>query len=137
VIDELLLRDDLTRALGKINQDVESPAAKGQHYTLAPQQPFANRKFERAEFQLSISDRARHGFRAQYESLAHLRDVIHWAGGLCAPARSAGSGRPAAWAVAESRHCLLEYVKSVHRTAENIAASLHPGVAGDSHSVAK
>jgi hypothetical protein len=33
-------------------------------------------------------------------------------------------------AVAESRHCLLQYVKSVHRTAENIAASLHPGVAG-------
>src|SRR5260221_5117933 len=31
VIDELLLRDELTWALGKINQDVESPAAKGQH----------------------------------------------------------------------------------------------------------
>jgi hypothetical protein len=28
--------------------------------------------------------------------------------------------------------CLLQYVKSVHRTAENIAASLHPGVAADS-----
>lgn len=28
--------------------------------------------------------------------------------------------------------CLLQYVKSVHRTAENIAASLHAGVAGDS-----
>ena len=28
--------------------------------------------------------------------------------------------------------CLLQYVKSVHRTAENIAAALHPGVAGDS-----
>lgn len=28
--------------------------------------------------------------------------------------------------------CLLQFVKSVHRTAENIAAALHPGVAGDS-----
>jgi hypothetical protein len=28
--------------------------------------------------------------------------------------------------------CLLQYVKSVHRSAENIAAALHPGVASDS-----
>ena len=28
--------------------------------------------------------------------------------------------------------CLLQYVKSVHRTADNIAAALHPGVAADS-----
>jgi len=28
--------------------------------------------------------------------------------------------------------CLLQYVKSVHRTPENIAAGLHPGVAADS-----
>ena len=35
--------------------------------------------------------------------------------------------RPAAKVI-----CLLQYVKSVHRTAENIAAALHPGVAGDS-----
>jgi hypothetical protein len=28
--------------------------------------------------------------------------------------------------------CLLQYVKSVHRTAENLAAALHPGVASDS-----
>lgn len=28
--------------------------------------------------------------------------------------------------------CLLQYVKSVHRTAENIAAALHPGVTADS-----
>src|SRR5258706_3603296 len=68
VIDELLLRDELTWALGKINQDVESPAAKGQHHTLAPQQPFANRKFESAELQLSISSRVRHGFKAQHEN---------------------------------------------------------------------
>src|ERR1700761_2618616 len=71
--------------------------------------------------------------RAQHEIRAHLRDVLHWADRLCAPAPSAGSGRPAAWAVAESRHCLLQYVKSVHRTAENIAAWRHPGVGEDSH----
>src|SRR5205823_10376534 len=28
--------------------------------------------------------------------------------------------------------CLLQYVKSVHRTAENIAAALHPSVTADS-----
>src|SRR5262249_54014626 len=32
--------------------------------------------------------------------------------------------------------CLLQYVKSVHRTAENIAAGLHPGVAADSQPAA-
>src|SRR5216684_8798350 len=39
VIDELLLRDDLARTLGKVDQDVQGPAAKGQHHTLAPQHP--------------------------------------------------------------------------------------------------
>lgn len=38
---------------------------------------------------------------------------------------------PLAQAVAKTV-CLLQYVKSVHRTAENIAACLHPNVAGDS-----
>jgi hypothetical protein len=38
---------------------------------------------------------------------------------------------PLAQSVAEVI-CLLQYVKSVHRTAENIAAALHPGVAADS-----
>lgn len=35
--------------------------------------------------------------------------------------------QPAAKAI-----CLLQYVKSIHRTAENIAAALHPGVEADS-----
>lgn len=38
---------------------------------------------------------------------------------------------PLAQAVAKSV-CLLQFVQSVHRTAENIAATLHPSVAGDS-----
>lgn len=38
---------------------------------------------------------------------------------------------PVAQAVAKVI-CLLQYVKSVHRTSENIAAALHPGVASDS-----
>src|SRR5258708_5587385 len=84
VIDELLLCDHLTRTLGKINQDVESPAAKGQHHTLAPQQPFANRKFERAELQLSISSSARHGFKAQYQVPAHLHCDSLARSALCA-----------------------------------------------------
>lgn len=40
-------------------------------------------------------------------------------------------GHPLAQPVAKVI-CLLQYVKSVHRTAENIAAALHPGVASDS-----
>ena len=40
-------------------------------------------------------------------------------------------GHPFAQPVAKAI-CLLQYVKSVHRTAENIAAGLHPGVADDS-----
>jgi hypothetical protein len=71
VIDELLLRDELTWALGKIIQDVESPAAKVQRHTLAPQQPFANRKFERAKLQLSISSKAGHSFKLSMR-FAHI-----------------------------------------------------------------
>ena len=41
---------------------------------------------------------------------------------------------PLAQAVAKSI-CLLQYVRSIHRTAENIAATLHPSVDGDSRLV--
>jgi hypothetical protein len=60
VIDELLLRDDLTRAVGKIDQNIQRPTAEGKHLTVAPQRPFANRKFERAESQLPMNGGARH-----------------------------------------------------------------------------
>src|SRR5712672_2923869 len=39
VIDEFLLGDHLTRPAGKIDQDVEGPATKGQHHTVAPEHP--------------------------------------------------------------------------------------------------
>jgi hypothetical protein len=55
VIDEFPLRDDLTRALGKIGQNVQRPTAKGKQLTVAPQHPLANRKFERAEPQLPVN----------------------------------------------------------------------------------
>ena len=71
VIDEFLLCDHLTRTPGKVDQDIERPAAKGQCHTVAPEQPFANRKFERAELQLSISSRARHGFKLSMR-FAHI-----------------------------------------------------------------
>jgi hypothetical protein len=54
VIDQFLLCDHLTWTLGKVDQDVQGPAAKGQRHTLAPQQPFANRQFERAKLQISV-----------------------------------------------------------------------------------
>src|SRR5712675_3341188 len=55
VVDQLLLCDHLTWTLGKVDQDVERPAAKGQHHTLAPQQPLPARKFEGAKLQISIN----------------------------------------------------------------------------------
>jgi len=60
VIDELLLRDDLTRAIGKIDQNIQRPTAEGKHLAVAPEHPLANRKFERAETQLPMNYGARH-----------------------------------------------------------------------------
>src|SRR6202035_4161225 len=47
VIDELLLRDDLTWAVGKIDQHIQRPIPEGKHLTVALEHPLANRKFER------------------------------------------------------------------------------------------
>ena len=55
VIDEFLLRDDLTRVVGKIDQNIQRPAAEGKHFIVAPEHPLANRKFERAEPQLPVN----------------------------------------------------------------------------------
>src|SRR5450755_625495 len=52
VIDELLLHDDLTRAVGKIDQNIQRPTAEGKQLTVAPERPLANRKLERAEPEL-------------------------------------------------------------------------------------
>jgi hypothetical protein len=60
VINELLLRDDLTRAVGKIDQNIQRPTAEGKHLTVAPEHPLANRKFERAKPQLPMNYGARH-----------------------------------------------------------------------------
>jgi hypothetical protein len=60
VIHQLLLRDDLTWAVGKIDQNVQPPAAEGKHLTVAPERPLANRKFERAESQLPVNHGTMH-----------------------------------------------------------------------------
>src|SRR5882672_578884 len=60
VIDELLLRDHLTRAVGKMEQNIQRPTAEGKHLTVALEHPLANRKFERAELQLPMNRGARH-----------------------------------------------------------------------------
>src|SRR6266851_7436011 len=60
VIDELLLRDDLTWAGGKIGQNIQRPIPEGKHSTVAPDHPLANRKFKRAEPQLPVNDGAMH-----------------------------------------------------------------------------
>src|ERR1700680_1706692 len=41
-IDQLLLRNDLTRAVDKIDQNIQRPTAEGKHLTVALEQPFAN-----------------------------------------------------------------------------------------------
>ena len=46
--------------LGKINQNIERPAAKGERYTIASKGPLANRKFERAEPQFPMNRGVRH-----------------------------------------------------------------------------
>ena len=60
VIDQLLLRDDLTWAVGKIGQNIQRPIPEGKHSTVAPEHPLANRKFERAEPQLPVNYGAMH-----------------------------------------------------------------------------
>ena len=60
VIDEILLRDDLTWAVGKIDQNIQRPIPEGKHSTLAPEHPLANRKFKRAEPQLTVNYGTRH-----------------------------------------------------------------------------
>ncbi len=46
--------------LGKINQNIERPAAKVERYTIASKDPLANRKFERAEPQFPMNRGVRH-----------------------------------------------------------------------------
>src|SRR6266566_6148821 len=55
VIDQFLLCNHLTRAPGKVDQNVEGPAAKRQHLTLPPQHPFLARELKRAELQVYSS----------------------------------------------------------------------------------
>lgn len=45
---------------GKINQNIERPAAKGERYTIAPKDPLANRKLKRAEPQFLMNRGVRH-----------------------------------------------------------------------------
>src|SRR5258706_13615462 len=60
MIHQLLLRDDLTWAVGKIGQNIQRPIPEGKHSTVAPEHPLANRKFKRAEPQLPVNYGAIH-----------------------------------------------------------------------------
>ena len=62
VINEFFLCDDLAGALGKIDQNIERPAAEGKHLTIAPKDPLADRKLKRAKLQVSVNAIASHGF---------------------------------------------------------------------------
>jgi hypothetical protein len=55
VIHQLLLCDHLTWAVGKIGQNIQRPIPEGKHQTVAPKDPLANRKLERAEPQLPVN----------------------------------------------------------------------------------
>jgi hypothetical protein len=60
MIDELLLRDHLTWAIGKKGQNIQRPIPEGKHLTVAPKHPLADRKFKRAESQLPVNYGAMH-----------------------------------------------------------------------------
>ena len=60
VIYQLLLRDDPTWAIGKIGQNIQRAISEGMHSTVAPEHPFANRKFKWAEPQLPVNYGAIH-----------------------------------------------------------------------------
>src|SRR3981081_3295221 len=60
VINELLLRDDLTWAVDKIGQNIQRPIPEGKHLIVAPKHPLANRKVKRAEPQLPVNYGAMH-----------------------------------------------------------------------------
>ncbi len=61
VIHQLLLRDDLTWAVGKVDQEVQGPATKGQHHTVAPKHPLPARKLKGAKLQISMNVIVSHG----------------------------------------------------------------------------
>src|ERR1700733_8761759 len=61
VIDQLLLRNDLTRAGGKIDQDIQRPTTEGKHLPVAPEYPFPARKLEGAKLQVSMNAIVSHG----------------------------------------------------------------------------
>ena len=67
--------------LAKINQNIERPAAKGERYAIAPKDPLANRKFERAEPQFPINRGVRHV----------SAKIMNFLGSVCLP--SAGKRR--------------------------------------------
>jgi hypothetical protein len=66
VINELFLCDDFAGTLGKIDQDIERPAAEGKHDTVALKDSLATRKLKRAELQFSVKVIARHGFQRRF-----------------------------------------------------------------------
>jgi hypothetical protein len=83
VIDELLLRDHLTRVVGKIDQDIQRPIAEGKHLTVAPKDPLADQKLKRAKLQVSVTTIASHGSQPDFPHSAmhnpHEHSLIDWA----------------------------------------------------------
>ena len=61
MIHQLLLSDHLTRTVGKVDQDVEGPAAKGQRLALTPKHPVPARKLKGAKLQISMNIIVSHG----------------------------------------------------------------------------
>ena len=60
MIHQLLLRNDLAWAVGKIGQDIQRPIPERKHSTVAAEHPLANRKFKSGEPQLSVNSGAMH-----------------------------------------------------------------------------
>src|SRR5882757_9291266 len=78
VIHQLLLRDDLTWAVGKIGQNIQRPIPEGKHSTVAPEYPLANRKFKRAEPQLPVNYGAMHVCQPNVGSSRPGMRIVGW-----------------------------------------------------------
>ena len=96
----------------------------------------ANRTIIKLAQQLLVHDAVKLA-EAQVGALARLDqvyDLVEGNIGSEVRAKIAGIAKELSHPLAQSVAkviCLLQYVKSVHRSAENIAAALHPGVAAD------
>jgi hypothetical protein len=90
VINELFLRQHLAGTFSEIDQNIEGPASKWKHDTIALKDSLAARKLERAKLQFSVNAIACHGFPTRilcFSQCRHNRDdasaCVRWSTLAC------------------------------------------------------